>query len=131
MRAATASPGCSRTTRICSTQKYFEVMATIEHGQLASDMKSLVSAKPDPAAIDRLSALPPYNAQIRTTCVATRLEGGHADNALPQLARATVNCRICPGERVEDVQKTLETALGDPKLVVAPAQRDTGSDPSP
>lgn len=114
-----------------TTKKYFAAMAAIETGQTAADMKALASAKPDASAVDRLSAVPRYNAQLRTTCVATRLEGGHADNALPQLARATVNCRICPGESVDEVQKALETALANPKLVVAAAQRDVGSDPSP
>jgi acetylornithine deacetylase/succinyl-diaminopimelate desuccinylase-like protein len=113
-----------------TTRGYFEKMATVEKGQLAQDMKSLASAKPDPAAIDRLTAQPPYNAQIRTTCVATRLEGGHADNALPQLARAMVNCRILPGQSVDDIQKQLEKVFADPKLTVTPTDRDTGSDAS-
>lgn len=113
-----------------TTRGYFEKMAGIEHGQLAQDMKSLVSAKPDPAAIARLTAQPPYNAQIRTTCVATRLEGGHADNALPQLARAMVNCRILPGQTVEQIQKQLEQVFADPKITVTATPRDTGSDPS-
>jgi acetylornithine deacetylase/succinyl-diaminopimelate desuccinylase-like protein len=113
-----------------TTRGYFEKMATIEKGQLAQDMKSLVSARPDPAAIGRLTAQPPYNAQMRTTCVATRLEGGHADNALPQLARAMVNCRILPGQTVEEIQKQLEHVFADPKLVVTPIPRDTGSDAS-
>jgi acetylornithine deacetylase/succinyl-diaminopimelate desuccinylase-like protein len=113
-----------------TTRGFFAKMAAIEHGQLADDMKSLVSAKPDPAAIARLSAQPPYNAQMRTTCVATRLEGGHADNALPQLARAMVNCRILPGQNVEDIQKQIEKVLADPKLVVTPSGHDTGSDAS-
>jgi acetylornithine deacetylase/succinyl-diaminopimelate desuccinylase-like protein len=93
-------------------------------------MKSAASAKPDPAAIARLSAQPPYNAQLRTTCVATKLEAGHAENALPQLARATVNCRIVPGQSVDDVQKQLEKVLADPKIVVTALMRDTGSEPS-
>jgi len=113
-----------------TTRGYFEKMATVEKGQLAQDMKSLASAKPDPAAIERLTAQPPYNAQIRTTCVATRLEGGHADNALPQLARAMVNCRILPGQSVDDIQKQLEKVFADPKLTVTPTDRDTGSDAS-
>jgi acetylornithine deacetylase/succinyl-diaminopimelate desuccinylase-like protein len=113
-----------------TTRGYFEKMATVEKGQLAQDMKSLVSAKPDPAAIARLTAQPPYNAQIRTTCVATRLEGGHADNALPQLARAMVNCRILPGQTVDEIQKQLEKVFADPKLAIKPIARDTGSDPS-
>ncbi|HWU88841.1 MAG TPA: M20/M25/M40 family metallo-hydrolase, partial [Kofleriaceae bacterium] len=81
--------------------------------------------------IERLSAKPPYNAQIRTTCVATRLEGGHADNALPQLARAMINCRIVPGQSVADVQSLLERTIADPKIAVTALARDTGSDPSP
>ena len=113
-----------------TTRGFFEKMATVEHGQLAQDMKAMVAPRPDPAAVDRLSAMPPYNAQIRTTCVATRLEGGHADNALPQLARAMVNCRIVPGETVEQVQKELEATLADPKLAISTPTRDTGSDPS-
>ena len=113
-----------------TTRGYFEKMATIEHGQLAADLKSLLSAKPDPAAIARLTAMPPYNAQIRTTCVATRLEGGHADNALPQLARAMVNCRILPTQTPEQIQKELEDLFADPKLAITVVHRDTGSEPS-
>ncbi len=113
-----------------TTRGFFEKMATVEQGQLAQDMKSITSAKPDPAAVDRLTAQPPYNAQLRTTCVATRLEGGHADNALPQLARAMVNCRILPGQTPDETQKTLERVFADPKLVITPIKRDTGSDPS-
>ena len=113
-----------------TTRGFFEKMSAIEHGQLAADMKSLVSAKPDQAAVARLSAMPPYNAQIRTTCVATRLDGGHADNALPQLARAMVNCRIVPGQTPDEVHKDIERVLADPKLVVTAIPRDPGSDPS-
>jgi acetylornithine deacetylase/succinyl-diaminopimelate desuccinylase-like protein len=113
-----------------TTRGFFEKMATIEHGQLAADMKSLVSAKPDPAAIARLTAMPPFNAQIRTTCVATRQEGGHADNALPQLARVHVNCRILPGQTADQIQKELEHVLADAKIVVTPTAHDTPSEPS-
>jgi acetylornithine deacetylase/succinyl-diaminopimelate desuccinylase-like protein len=113
-----------------TTRGFFEKMATVEHGQLAGDMKSLVSAKPDPAAIERLTAQAPYNAQVRTTCVATRLEGGHADNALPQLARAMINCRILPGQPIEDVRQQLEKVFADPKLVLTSIAHDTGSDAS-
>jgi acetylornithine deacetylase/succinyl-diaminopimelate desuccinylase-like protein len=113
-----------------TTRGFFEKMGAIERGPLAADMKSLVSAKPDPAAIARLSAQPPYNAQIRTTCVATRLEGGHADNALPQLARAMINCRIVPGQTPDEIGKTLETVFADPKLTITAVARDAPSDPS-
>ena len=113
-----------------TTRGYFEKMGAIEPGQLGQDMKSVASAKPDPAAIARLSAQAPYNAQLRTTCVATRLEAGHAENALPQLARATVNCRVVPGQSIDDVRKTLEKVLADPKIVITELPRDTGSEPS-
>ena len=113
-----------------TTRGFFDKMSTVEHGQLAQDMKSLVSPKPDPAAIERLTAQPPYNAQLRTTCVATRLEGGHAENALPQLARAMVNCRILPGQTADEIQKQLERVFADPKLTITPVTRDTSSEPS-
>ena len=120
-----------------TTRRYFEIMSTIETGQIATDLKAVAAAKPDPAArpdpaaAERLSALPPYNAQLRTTCVATRLEGGHADNALPQLARAMINCRLFPGQTVEAVQQTLQRTLADPQIAITPIPRDTGSEPSP
>jgi acetylornithine deacetylase/succinyl-diaminopimelate desuccinylase-like protein len=114
-----------------TTRGYFQKLSQTEKGPLAADMRSAGSPKPDPAAIDRLSALPFYNAQLRTTCVATRLEGGHADNALPQLARAGVNCRILPGHSVDEVQQTLAKVLAEPKLVITPIGHDDPSAPSP
>jgi len=113
-----------------TTRSYFERMAKIEQGQLRSDIQSLLSPKPDPKAIERLSAKAPYNAQLRTTCVATRLEGGHADNALPQLARAMLNCRILPGSSVDEVQATLVRVLADEQIQLSPEPRDTSSSPS-
>jgi acetylornithine deacetylase/succinyl-diaminopimelate desuccinylase-like protein len=114
-----------------TTRLYFERMSNMEPGQVGADMKAILKSNPDPEALARLSAKPPYNAQLRTTCVATRLEGGHADNALPQLARAMVNCRILPGQGVEDVQKTLIKVMADDQISVVPAERDTASEASP
>ena len=114
-----------------TTRAYFEKLSATETGQVAADMKAVLAVKPDPAAVARLSEQATYNAQMRTTCVATRLEGGHADNALPQLARAMLNCRILPGKRVEDVQSTLERVLADSKIVVTATAKDTASPPSP
>src|SRR5437899_7068965 len=71
-----------------TTRAYFERTAELEMSQTAADIRSVLSATPEPAALERLSANAAYNAQLRTTCVATRLEGGHANNALPQTARA-------------------------------------------
>src|SRR3984893_17226832 len=92
-----------------TTRAYFERTAELEGEQVAADIRSVISGRPDPASLSfvRLSANPVYNAQLRTTGVATLLEGGHAYNALPQIARATVNCRIMPGEPVDEVRATL------------------------
>jgi len=72
-----------------------------------------------------------YNAQMRTTCVATRLEGGHAENALPQVARATVNCRMLPGADPKEVAQTLVRVLDDDKIEVTPIGEPRPSQPSP
>jgi acetylornithine deacetylase/succinyl-diaminopimelate desuccinylase-like protein len=114
-----------------TTRVYFQRMSEIEKGQVAADMKAIVAPQPDAAAVQRLSQELPYNAILRTTCVATRLEGGHADNALPQLARAMVNCRIAPGGSPEAVQKALTDVLADDRIKVTADRRDTASDPSP
>ena len=114
-----------------TTRLYFERMSKIETGQVASDMQAILAPQPDPAAVARLSAQVPYNAQLRTTCVATRLEGGHADNALPQVARAMINCRILPGQPVEEVRNTLVHVLADDKITVTPDQPAVPSPPSP
>ncbi len=89
------------------TREYFKREADIVGGSTGADMKAILRAPPDDAAIARLSESPFYNARMRTTCVATRLEGGHANNALPGMARANVNCRILPGHTPDEVQATL------------------------
>jgi acetylornithine deacetylase/succinyl-diaminopimelate desuccinylase-like protein len=101
-----------------TTRGYFEKSAQFENEQTAADMRAVMSDKPDPSALSfvRLAANPVYNAQLRTTCVATMLQGGHAINALPQSASAKVNCRIMPGEPVEEVKATLEQVLADPDI---------------
>jgi acetylornithine deacetylase/succinyl-diaminopimelate desuccinylase-like protein len=103
-----------------TTRAYFERTAELESDQIAADIRSVLSARPDPASLSltRLSVNPAYNAQLRTTCVATMLEGGHAFNALPQVARATVNCRVLPGEPVDEVKATLLRVLADDRIAV-------------
>jgi acetylornithine deacetylase/succinyl-diaminopimelate desuccinylase-like protein len=103
-----------------TTRAYFERTAQFESEQTAADIRALLSDKPDPAAMTfvRLAANPAYNAQLRTTCVATMLEAGQAINALPQLASAKVNCRAMPGEPVDEVKATLERVLADDQIVV-------------
>jgi acetylornithine deacetylase/succinyl-diaminopimelate desuccinylase-like protein len=101
------------------TTAFFQRTASIVGGQEGADMKALTaSAAPDPGAVERLSRTALYNAMLRTTCVATMLEGGHAENALPQMARATINCRVIPGEKPADILRTLEKAIDDSTLTV-------------
>jgi acetylornithine deacetylase/succinyl-diaminopimelate desuccinylase-like protein len=114
-----------------TTSAWLEEAAASEDKQIGTDMISVASGHPDPAAVARLSAKPVYNAQLRTTCVATLLEGGHADNALPQKAQATVNCRVLPGESIDEVQKTLVRVVADDQISVAPTLIDVQSAPSP
>lgn len=82
------------------------------------DISGILKNPPDQAAINRLSKDPRDNALMRTTCVATRLNGGHANNALPQSAQAIVNCRILPGHSPEEVRQDLIKVFADPKLSV-------------
>jgi acetylornithine deacetylase/succinyl-diaminopimelate desuccinylase-like protein len=100
------------------TRNYFLQTAALSSGQNAEDMRAVAKDPPDAAAVARLSRLPYFNSLLHTTCVATLLTGGHAANALPQMARANVNCRIFPGEDPEAVRKTLEQVAADWKVTV-------------
>jgi acetylornithine deacetylase/succinyl-diaminopimelate desuccinylase-like protein len=101
------------------TRNYFERTASLAGGTVSSDMKAVAKQPPDPTAVQHLSEVPYYNSLLHTTCVATMLSGGHAANALPQTARANVNCRIFPGEDPQEVLKTLERIANDPKVKVS------------
>jgi len=110
---------------------FFRETARTEKGQTAADMRSLAT-RADPAAARRLSALSPYyNSVMRTTCVATRLFGGHADNALPQLARATVNCRMVPDDTEEAVAATMRRVMADSAISIEVSFQPTASPASP
>ena len=100
------------------TRAYFTMLAGRETGATAADIRAILATPPDLAAAERLSAEPSFNAKVRTTCVATRLNAGHANNALPQRAQATVNCRILPGHSPEETRQQLIELLGDSKLTV-------------
>jgi acetylornithine deacetylase/succinyl-diaminopimelate desuccinylase-like protein len=115
------------------TRGYFERSATVQTDpKMAADMRAVARPAPDLAAAARLSAsLPYYNAQMRTTCVATRLLGGHANNALPQMASANVNCRILPGVSPASVKDKLVEVVSDPKIKVSLVGEATPSKPSP
>ena len=114
-----------------TTRAWLERAAAQEDPRLGAAMNSVASGQSDPAAIALLSAVPAYNAQLRTTCVATMLEAGHAFNALPQSAQATVNCRVLPGEPVEEVQKILVRVVDDVQITVTPRWTHVYSKPSP
>jgi acetylornithine deacetylase/succinyl-diaminopimelate desuccinylase-like protein len=99
------------------TAAYFQQLAKIETGPMKEDLAK--AAKGSQEAMQRLAAATPaWNATLRTTCVATLLEGGHAMNALPQLAAATVNCRVLPEDSVDYVQTTLQKVVADEQVSV-------------
>jgi acetylornithine deacetylase/succinyl-diaminopimelate desuccinylase-like protein len=100
------------------TRAFFAQIARTETGARAADLRAAAATSPDPAALDRLASDPTYNSQLRTTCVATMVNAGHAPNALPQRARATVNCRLLPDDRPEAVQAVLVAAIADPDVKV-------------
>jgi acetylornithine deacetylase/succinyl-diaminopimelate desuccinylase-like protein len=99
------------------TRAYFRAMSKIEKGPISADLAKVADG--DTAAMARVAkASTPWNATLRTTCVATQLEGGHARNALPQLAAANVNCRVLPDDRVETITQMLKQVVGDTAVSV-------------
>lgn len=113
------------------TRLYFERMGQVSKGQLAPAMREIASDPANRGAIDTLSADPHENAMMRTTCVATRLNGGHADNALPQTATSLVNCRFLPEDKPEKVLETLSEVIADPKIQIAAINTPRIGTPSP
>jgi acetylornithine deacetylase/succinyl-diaminopimelate desuccinylase-like protein len=111
---------------------YFERTAGTVPEPLAEGLRRVARGDADPETVARVAAVHPYfNAMLRTTCVATRLEAGHADNALPQVARATVNCRVLPAETEEDVRRRLVEALANDRIAVTPTNTMFRSPVSP
>jgi acetylornithine deacetylase/succinyl-diaminopimelate desuccinylase-like protein len=107
------------------TRASFERSAPLYPGQVGADLAALARNSDDAPAAARLSEIPRWNAQLRTTCVATMLAGGHAENALPQTATAVVNCRFLPVDNAADVEGAVKRALNDPKIhvsVMSPAK---------
>ncbi|HWE46161.1 MAG TPA: M20/M25/M40 family metallo-hydrolase [Caulobacteraceae bacterium] len=102
-----------------TTRGFFAEMAQLETGQVKADMLAVAQPQPDLAAADRLSVNTGDNALLRTTCVATLLSGGDAENALPQRARGVIQCRLIPGESVESVQAQLAKVADDPGVKVS------------
>ncbi len=121
-------------TTTATTRASFEKSAMLETGSAREDRLAVARPTPDPDAAERLSRTVRLNAQLRTTCVATLISGGHAENALPQRARATIQCRMMPADTAENVQSTLVRVLDDPRITVtldAPPILSPESPPTP
>jgi acetylornithine deacetylase/succinyl-diaminopimelate desuccinylase-like protein len=101
-----------------TTRASFTKLADLAPAELSADMRAVAQNPPDLAAAERLSQVARFNAELRTTCVATLISGGHAENALPQRARATIQCRMMPGDSAANVQSALINTLHDPRVVV-------------
>jgi acetylornithine deacetylase/succinyl-diaminopimelate desuccinylase-like protein len=102
-----------------TTRAFFGSMAAMQSGQTRADMLAVARPTPDLEAVKRLEASPFYNAMLRTTCVATMIDGGHAENALPQRARAVIQCRMLPDDTQEAVEAVLAKALNDPMVKIS------------
>ena len=100
------------------TRGYYEQMAKLEGGERGADMRAILADPPDMAAVARLSKDPLDHSTLHTTCVPTRLAGGHANNALPQMALANVNCRVLPGHPLEAIRQEIIKVLDDPGVTV-------------
>jgi len=112
------------------TRAYFQQLSKIEKGPGASDLAKVAGGSDD--AMRKIAAAsPPMNAMMRTTCVATQLEGGHATNALPQLAVANVNCRVLPEDSVDEVLAALKKVVADDQVMVTIKTNEGRSPASP
>ena len=100
------------------TRSYFAAVGQVETGSIAPSLRAFAADPGDAAALAAIRADPEYANKIATTCVATMAAAGHAENALPQRAEATVNCRIFPGTPVVQVQRELGQAISNPALVI-------------
>ncbi|PYR49734.1 MAG: peptidase M20 [Acidobacteria bacterium] len=115
-----------------TTRAYFERSAIVQaDAQTAKDMRSAAKGTDQRAAARLAAASPYFNAMMRTTCVPTRLEGGHANNALPQLAAAILNCRLLPGDSPDEVRRRLVEVVADPQISVTFVGTATPSNPAP
>lgn len=101
------------------SRAYLGAVGKAQQGALGEALRAFADDPEDAAAIAAISKSPEFNGTLRTTCVATLLDGGHAENALPQKAKAAVNCRIFPGVAVDAVRAELAQAIGDPKVEIA------------
>lgn len=115
-----------------ATRGYYAGLSKLYTGEVAADLLAASREPQDPEVLARVAATSTYNnAQLRTTCVPTLLEGGHAENALPQMARATVNCRVLPDEDLAGIDAALKEVLADPGIELARVAEPQAGPPSP
>lgn len=110
------------------TRAYLGAVGQVQTGAVGEALRKFAADPTDAAAADELAKSPEFVGTTRTTCIATMLEGGHAENALPQTAKAAINCRIFPDVAVDTVRDALAAAIADPRVKVV--TRDT-PEPSP
>ncbi|MGB6363923.1 MAG: M20/M25/M40 family metallo-hydrolase [Thermoanaerobaculia bacterium] len=114
-----------------TTRAFFASLAQQHDGQLRDDLLAASRSPADPEAVERLSANPFYNANLRTTCAATMLAASRAENALPVRATATLQCRLLPGDDPAGVRAALEERIADPMIQVTPTREPVLSNASP
>ncbi|MCJ7557633.1 MAG: M20/M25/M40 family metallo-hydrolase, partial [Gammaproteobacteria bacterium] len=113
------------------TRSFFQASAMSQDPEHAAAMQALVNNMATPEQLALLAQSPVYNSMMRTTCVATELLGGHAENALPQMAQATVNCRVLPQDSPSQVEATLKQVLGNDGIKMTATFPPIASPPSP
>ncbi len=113
------------------TQAYFKALLQDMSAADKKAMQRLLKNPADSRAAARFAETPAVNSRLRTTCVATQLEAGHAENALPQRASATVNCRIMPGRPPAEIQAVLGEVIGNADVSITPVRKPTPSPASP
>jgi acetylornithine deacetylase/succinyl-diaminopimelate desuccinylase-like protein len=113
------------------TREFFARTANTVEGELAADMKAVAGGPTAPEVVRRLADAPYLNALMRTTCVATQMQAGHAENALPQSARAVVNCRLLPEDDAGTIKEMIQRVVNDPEIQVTEIEPAKPSPPSP
>jgi len=111
------------------TRAYFERIGPIVGGDMGRAMSTLARRPSDRRALQTVTSDPTYNAMLRTTCVATQLDAGHAPNALPQRARAVLSCRVMQGTSLESVRDILSSVIADAGVKVSIEKAREGSSP--
>ncbi|TZF90965.1 M20/M25/M40 family metallo-hydrolase [Cognatilysobacter lacus] len=115
-----------------ATRAYFDAQAKLVDAKTAADMRAAIASTPDENAVSRLWDInPSWNGMLRTTCIASMIQGGHAPNAQPQAVTANVNCRILPATPVAEVQATLAKVLADDGISIAPVGEPAIAAPVP